>query len=90
MSDRGVGKPPLQYNIAVEVGIRSYALQTDVKLTMGIGKARVCTKWLYKGITPWRKMETYMIATRFRRGKSSYKKWQHFDWFDFDFDVFFF
>ena len=83
MSDRGVGNPPLQYNIGVEVGIRSYALQPDAKLTMGVGKARVCTKWLYKGITPWRKMETYITAVRFRRGKTSYKKWQNFDWFDF-------
>ena len=74
MSDRGVGEPPLQYNIAVEVGIRSYALQPDAKLTMGVGKARVCTKWIYKGITPWRKMETYITAVRFRRGKTSYKK----------------
>ena len=83
VADRGVGKPPLQYNVAVEVGIRSYALQTDAKLTMGIGKARVCTKWIYKAILPWRKMETYVTAVRFRRGKTTYKKWQNFDWFDF-------
>ena len=38
MSDRGVGEPPLQYNIAVEVGIRSYALQPDAKLTMGVAR----------------------------------------------------
>jgi hypothetical protein len=74
VADRGVGTPPLQYNIAVEVGVRSYALQPDAKLTMGIGKARVCTKRIYKGILPWRKMETYTTAARFHKGKTTYKK----------------
>ena len=28
-------------------------------------------------------METYTTAVRFRKGKTTYKKWQNFDWFDF-------
>ena len=28
-------------------------------------------------------MEPYITAVCFRRGKTSYKKWQNFDWFDF-------
>jgi len=27
--------------------------------------------------------KTYITAARFRKGKTSYKKWQNFDWFDF-------
>lgn len=83
LTDLGKGEAPRLFLIAVEVGIRRYAFAKNAKLTMGIGPTRVLTKHVYGLIEPWRKMECYITAGRFRKGRHTYRKWEEFSWADY-------
>jgi hypothetical protein len=83
LDDQGDGAPTRAFLIAVEVGIRSYAFATNSKMTMGVGVNKVLSKRLYANIKPWRKIECYVTGVRFRRGRTSYRRWEDFLWSDF-------
>ena len=57
LDDRDSGLPPQSYLVAVEAGIRAFAMAPNAKLTMGVGKGRVVTKEMYATIAPFRKAE---------------------------------
>ena len=79
--DLGEGEPPRIYLISVEMATRSYALDKRTsKLTMGIGPSRQVTRKLYVEIKPWRKYECYVAGVRFRRCRTTYRKWEDFSW----------
>ena len=83
VDDGGEGVAPRALLIAVEQAIRSYALGPTAKLTMGVGVNKVLNKKMYASILRWRKVECYITGIRFRRGRTSYRKWEDFDWVDF-------
>lgn len=83
LDDRGEADVPRLLLIAVETGVRAYAFAKNAKLTMGIGPKKKVTKRVYASINAWRKIETYITAIRFRRGKTSYRRWWDFAWCDF-------
>ena len=81
LDDMGDGEPPRMYLVAVEVAIRSYVFGPKAKLTMGVGNQKITRKF-YADIYPWRKTECYVTGVRYRRGRTSYQRWQCFSWFD--------
>ena len=83
LADGGKGVSPRAYLIAVEMGIRSFAMTPGAKLTMGIGNNKLVTREIYANITPWRKTECYITAVRFRKGRTTYNKWENYLWSDF-------
>ena len=83
LDDKGVGVAPRLFLVAVEAGIRSFALAPNAKMTMGVGLNKVVDKTFYANIAPWRKTECYITAVRFRFGRTSYRKWEDFSWSDF-------
>ena len=83
LADEGKGVAPRAYLAAVEVGIRSYAFSGNAKLTMGIGITKKVTREMYANIAPWRKIECYITAARFKKGLTSYNRWENFLWSDF-------
>ena len=84
LDDEGEGEAPRAYLIAVEMGTRSYAFDKRTsKLTMGIGPARQVTRRLYGEVEPWRKYECYIAGVRFRRSRTTYRKWEDFSWSDY-------
>ena len=83
LDDRGKAVAPRLLLIAVEQGIRAYAFVKNAKLTMGIGPTKLVTKRVYSRIHVWRKTEAYITAVRFRRGRTTYRRYEDFSWFDF-------
>ena len=84
LDDEGEGEAPRDYLIAVEMGARSYAFDKRTsKLTMGIGPTREVTRMLYGEIRAWRKYECYIAGVRFRRSRTTYRKWEDFSWTDY-------
>ena len=84
LDDGGEASAPRALLIAVEKAIRSYAFTKKTsKLTMGIGPARRVSRRLYSGIVPWRKVECYIAGVRFRRSRTTYRKWEDFSWSDY-------
>ena len=84
LDDGGVESDvPRALLIAVEKAIRSYAFAKNSKLTMGIGHARQVTRRLYSIILAWRKVECYIAGVRFRRSRTTYRKWEDFSWSDY-------
>ena len=84
LDDEGEGEAPRAYLIAVEMGTRSYAFDKRTsKLTMDIDPARQVTRRLYGEIQPWRKYECYIAGVRFRRSRTTYRKWEDFSWSDY-------
>jgi len=82
LDDKGEGTAPRSYLIAVEEGIRAYAFAPNAKSTMGVPPHKA-TKQTYSHTMPYRKMECYITGVRYKRGKSSYRKWEDFAWVDF-------
>ena len=82
VDDMGVGEPPRSYLCAVEEGIRSYAFDPKAKLTMGT-RSESLTREGYGRIRCYRKMEAYITAVRFKRGRTTYNKWNNFLWTDY-------
>ena len=52
LDDKGAGSPPQSFKIVIEKGIRSYAFADKAKLTMGIGKTKKVTRYVYKQAHP--------------------------------------
>ena len=50
---------------------------------MGIDHARQVTRRLYSIIQAWRKVECYIAGVRFRRSRTTYRKWEDFSWSDY-------
>ena len=48
-----------------------------------IGKTKTVTRYVYKHIRAWRKIECYISGVRFRRERPSYRKLEDFSWNDF-------
>ena len=82
LDDKGEGTPPRRYLIAVEQGIREYAFAPNAKQTMGVPPQKA-TKKTYSRTPAYRKMECYITGVRYKRGKTSYRKWEDFSWVDF-------
>ena len=81
--DNPAGLAPNKYLVAVEKGIRSYCYAPNVKVTMGVGPKKVLTQEMYANIAPWRKIECYITAVRFRLGQTAYSKWEDYKWEDY-------
>ena len=63
LDDLGVGTPPLAFLIAVEVGLRSYALSSKSRHTMRIDKINSPEVWGFR-VKDWRKIESFITAVR--------------------------
>ena len=59
----GKGKAPLKLLVAVEEGLRSYALSKNSRMTMGVGKITSLHEWGHN-IKIWRKVEPYVTVVR--------------------------
>ena len=75
LEDKGEGEPPMEYLIAIEDGLRSYA---DDIHAMGTKPLRSAYYWGNK-VPRWRKREAYIALCRHVANKSPvYKQWDCF------------
>ena len=80
LDDKGVGNPPMEFNVAVEEGIREYA--SDVHC-MGTRALRSRSHWGSK-VGRWRKREPFIALMRYLLGFSAgYAQWNNFLFTDY-------
>ena len=77
LTDEGKGKPPVEYNAAVENGLRSHGSDLHA---MGTNAMRSADDW--SSVSKWMKREAYIAAARHKLGRASYPQWDHFSWSD--------
>ena len=78
LTDKGKGKVPVEYNAAIENGMRSHGLDLHA---MGTNAMRSKEDW--SGTRKWMKREAYIAAARHKLGRGSYHQWDHFEWSDY-------
>ena len=76
----GAGSPPLDYLVAVEEALRTYA---ELDSTHTMGENAMVSELSWKNVRVWRKSWAYITGIRHIRGKSSYNKWHDFIWQDY-------
>lgn len=78
LTDKGEGDVPVEYNAAVENGLRSHGCDLHA---MGTNAMRSADDW--SAVRKWMKREAYIAAARHKMGRSSYPQWDHFSWSDY-------
>ena len=78
LTDKGKGKPPLDYLKAVEEGLREHG--KDIH-SMGTNALRSPKDW--EMIPAWKKREAYIAVGRYLNGKFGYEQWDHFRYQDY-------
>ena len=79
LDDRGSGKVPDSYLIAVEKCLRAFG--TD-RFAMGTFAMNSPDEWHHIKLM-WRKIECYIALVRYVKGHESYGKYQHYYWPDY-------
>ena len=78
LDDKGLGKVPMEYLIAVEEGIRNFAQDKAAMGTHAFDNAES-----YYAVSMWRKRESYIAVCRYLKGVSGYLKYIGYDWADY-------
>ena len=78
LDDKGVGKEPNTYLIAVERSLRQFG---EDRFAMGTFAMDSKSEWHNKKLV-WKKIECYIAFVRHFKGHDSYGKYQHFYWED--------
>ena len=79
LDDKGVGKAPNAYLIAVERSLRQFG---EDRFAMGTFAMDSKSEWHNKKLV-WKKIECYIAFVRHFKGHDSYGKYQHFYWQDY-------
>ena len=78
VKDKGVDKPPMEYMLAIEQGLRRYSLDK-----FAFGTFANHTYEEYTAVDIWRKREAYIGVVRYVLGKGNYAKYVNFKWEDY-------
>jgi hypothetical protein len=79
LKDRGEGDVPMEYLVALELGLRNYS--SDVH---AMGTCPLRSPWYWGRIDLWRKREAYIAVGRHLLGyKPNYQQWDCFSWSDY-------
>ena len=79
LTDKGAGNPPLEFLIALELGLREY-VSVD---RAAYGSYANFNYREYTLVELWRKREAYIGLARYILGRGNYSKYVNYNWADY-------